>query len=82
MYCTIYYNGQFSWSPQKNKKEGGGGGSTGYGRNILIAVGKYEEGTRAGLGETCEYTVVGTAVPAAPDGGRSEAEWRKGGDIG
>ena len=32
--------------------------------------------------ETCENTVGGTAVPAAPDGGRSEAEWRNGGDIG
>ena len=47
-----------------------------------MCVGKYEEGTRVGQGETCEYIVGGTAVAAAPDGGRSEAEWRKGGDIG
>ena len=54
--------------------EGGGGGSTGYGGDILMAVGKYEEGTRVGQSVTCEYTVVGTAVPGAPHGGRSEAE--------
>ena len=47
-----------------------------------MGVGKYEEETRVGQGVTCEYTVGGTAVPAAPDGGRSEAEWRKGGNIG
>ena len=62
--------------------EGGGGGSTGYGADIVMGVGKYEEGTRVGQSETCKYTVGGMAVPAAPDGGRSEAEWRKGGDIG
>ena len=63
-------------------REGGGGGSTGYGDDTVMGVGKYEEETRVGQGVTCEYTVGGTAVPAAPDGGRSEAEWRKGGDIG
>ena len=46
---------------------------------VLVSI--YEEETRVGQGVTCEYTVGGMAVPAAPDGGRSEAEWRKGGDI-
>lgn len=63
-------------------REGGRGGSTGYGADTVMGVGKYEEGTRVGQGATCEYTVVGAAVAAAPDGGRSETEWRNGGDIG
>ena len=58
--------------------EGGGGGSTGYGADIVMGVGKYEEETRVGQGVTCEYIVGGTAVAAAPDGGRN-AGWIVGG---
>ena len=45
-----------------------GGRGNGYGGDAVMAVGKYEEGTRVGLGVTCEYTVVGVAVLAASDG--------------
>ena len=67
---------------ESEMRKGGGGGSTGYGGDTVMGVGKYEEETRVGQGVTCEYTVVGGAVAAAPAGGRSEAEWRNGGDIG
>ena len=43
-------------------RERGGGGTTEYGGDTVMSVGKYEEGTKVGPGVTCEYTVVGVAV--------------------
>ena len=47
----------------------GGGGGTGYGGDAVMGVGKDEEVTRMGARVTCEYTVAGVPVVAAPDGG-------------
>ena len=58
---------------ESEMREGGGGGSTGYGGDEVMGV-KYEVEKRVGPGGTCEYTVGGTAVLAASDGGRSEPE--------
>ena len=49
--------------------ERGGDGSTEYGGDAVMGVGKYEEGTRMGASVTCEYSVVGVAVLVVPDGG-------------
>ena len=59
---------------ESEMREGGGGGSTGYGGDEVMGVVKYEVEKRVGPGGTCEYTVGGTAVLAASDGGRSEPE--------
>ena len=40
-------------------KEGREGSSTWYGGVAVMGVGKYEEGSRAGPGVTCENAVVG-----------------------
>ena len=40
----------------------GGCGSTWYGGDAVMGVGKYEEGTKVGPGVTCEYKVVGVAL--------------------
>lgn len=49
-------------------REEGGCGSTGYGGDAVMSVGKYEEGTRVGSAVPCEDMVGGV-----PDegGGRS-----------
>ena len=51
--------------------ERGGDGSTEYGSDGIMGVGKYEEGTRMGAGVNREYSVVGVhvAVLVVPDGG-------------
>ena len=61
--------GGVSGEVESEKMERGGDGSTEYGGDAVIGVGKYEEGTRMGASVTCEYTVVGVAVLVAPDGG-------------
>ena len=50
--------GGVSGGVESEMREGGGGGSTGYGGDPVISVGKYEMGP----GVTCEYTVAGVAV--------------------
>ena len=49
--------------------ERGGDGSTEYGGDAVMGVGKSEEGTRMGARGTREYSVVGVAVLVVPDGG-------------
>ena len=50
-------------------REGREGGSTGCGGDAVTGVGMYEERAGVGSGVTCEYTVGGVAVLAAPAGG-------------
>ena len=65
--------GGVSGGVESEMREGREGGSTGYGGDAVMNVGKYEEGTRMGSGVTCEYTVGGVAALTVPDdgGGRS-----------
>ena len=49
--------------------ERGGDGSTEYGGDGIMGVGKYEEGTRMGARVTREYSAGGVAVLVVPDGG-------------
>ena len=61
--------GGVSGGVESEMRERGGDGRTEYGGDGITGVDKYEEGTRMGAGVTCEYTVVGVAVVAVPDGG-------------
>ena len=65
--------GGVSGGVESEMREGREGGSTGYGGDAVMSVGKYEEGTRVGSGVTCEDMVGGVAALTVPDegGGRS-----------
>ena len=54
--------GGVSGGVESEMREGGSGGSTGYGGDAVMSVGRYEEGTRVGSDVTCEDMVGGVAV--------------------
>ena len=65
--------GGVSGGVESETREGREGGSTGYGGDAAMRVGKYEEGTRVRSGLTCEDMLGGVAALTVPDdgGGRS-----------